>query len=56
MTFTGWTCVASAGSACGNASGTGPINELVTLLNGGTATYTVTAAIVSTATGTITKQ
>ncbi len=54
MTFTGWTCVASAGSACGNASGSGPINELVVLLLNGTATYTVTAAIAPSATGTIT--
>jgi len=53
VTFTGWTCVASAGSAC-NASGSGPINELVTLLNGGTATFTVTAAIAPGATGSIT--
>ena len=53
VTFTGWTCVASAGSACGNPSGSGPINELVTLLNGGNATYTVTAAVASGATGTI---
>ncbi len=54
MTFTGWTCVASAGSSCGNASGSGPINELVTLLVNGTATYTVTAAIAANATGSIT--
>ena len=53
VAFTGWTCVASAGSAC-NASGSGPINELVTLLNGGTATFTVTAAIAPGATGSIT--
>ncbi len=54
MAFTGWTCVASAGSACANASGSGPINELVTLLLNGTATYTVTASIAPNATGTIT--
>ena len=54
LTFTSWTCVASAGSACGNASGSGPINELVSLLNAGTATYTVIAAIAPGATGTIT--
>ena len=35
------------------ASGSGPINELVTLLNGGSATYTVTAAIAPGATGSI---
>ena len=54
MAFTGWTCVASAGSACGNANGSGPINELVTLLLNGTATYTVTAAIAPNAAGSIT--
>ncbi len=54
MAFTGWTCVASAGSACGNANGSGPINELVTLLLNGTATYTVTASIAANATGSIT--
>ncbi len=53
VTFTSWTCVASAGSACGNASGSGPINELISLLNAGTATYTVTAAVAPGATGTI---
>ena len=53
VTFTGWTCAASAGSVCGNPSGSGPINELVVLLNGGTATYTVTAAIAPGATGSI---
>ncbi|MEO8674409.1 MAG: hypothetical protein ABI569_02455 [Casimicrobiaceae bacterium] len=53
VTFTSWTCVASVGSGCGNASGSGPINELVSLLNAGTATYTVTAAIAPGATGTI---
>ena len=45
--------MASAGSACGNPSGSGPINELVSLLNAGTATYTVIAAIAPGATGTI---
>jgi len=54
MAFTAWTCVASAGSACGNANGSGPINEPVTLLLNGTATYTVTASIAPNATGTIT--
>ena len=54
VTFTGWTCVASPGSGCGTPSGSGPINELVSLLVGGTATYTVTAAIAPGATGTIT--
>ena len=43
----------SVGSSCGNASGSGPINEFVSLLNAGTATYTVSAAIAPGATGTI---
>ncbi|MCB1056373.1 MAG: DUF11 domain-containing protein [Acidobacteria bacterium] len=45
-----WTCVASAGSSC-TASGIGDINDSVNLLNGGTATYTVTCGIASSATG-----
>ena len=53
VTFTGWTCVASAGSSC-NPSGSGAINQLVTLLNGGNATFTVTALVASGATGSIT--
>lgn len=44
MTFTSWTCAASAGSAC-PASGSGPIATSVTVLNGGSVTFTVSAAI-----------
>jgi large repetitive protein len=41
-----WTCTASTGSSCGTASGTGAItNRLVDLLNGGTATFTVTGTV-----------
>jgi len=54
VTFTGWTCTATVGSACGAPSGSGNINQTVTLLNGGSATYTVTAAIAANATGSIT--
>ena len=39
-----WTAVYSAGST-GSASGSGDINSLVNLLNGGTATFTVTAPV-----------
>ncbi len=52
MTFVLWTCVASAGSSCA-ASGSGAINDAVTLLNGGTATYTVSAQIAANASGSI---
>jgi uncharacterized repeat protein (TIGR01451 family) len=44
-----WTCVASAGSSC-PAGGSGNINASVNLLNGGTATFTVMATILPTAT------
>ncbi|MEM9557602.1 MAG: hypothetical protein AAGC60_25310 [Acidobacteriota bacterium] len=48
-----WTCAASAGSSC-TAAGSGDINDTaVDLLNGGTATYTVTCDIASSATGTL---
>ncbi|MEO7432027.1 MAG: hypothetical protein ABIR62_08380 [Dokdonella sp.] len=52
VTFTSWTCTASAGSGC-PASGSGPISALVSLLNGGTATFLVDALISPAATGTI---
>jgi len=46
-----WTCAASAGSSC-PASGSGDIStSAVNLLNGGTATFTVTAPISAGATG-----
>ena len=53
VSFTGWSCVPSAGSVC-TASGSGPIGDSVTLPNGGQVTYTVTAAIAPSALGTIT--
>ena len=53
LTSVTWTCVASAGSACGAASGSGNISELVDLLPGGTVTYTVSATVSTTATGPI---
>jgi uncharacterized repeat protein (TIGR01451 family) len=52
MTFTSWTCAATAGSSC-PASGSGPIAALVSILNGGNVSFTVTAAIASSATGSI---
>jgi uncharacterized repeat protein (TIGR01451 family) len=44
--FTGatWTCTASAGSAC-PAGGSGSINASVSLLGGGTATFTATGTV-----------
>ena len=52
MTFTSWTCAATAGSNC-PASGSGPIAATVSILNAGSVTFTVTAAIASSATGSI---
>jgi len=42
----GWSCAASGGAACPNASGTGALNEtLATFPAGATVTYTVTATV-----------
>lgn len=49
-----WTCVASSGSSCGAAAGTGNISSTVSLLPGGTAAYTLTATVSAGATGTVT--
>src|SRR5262249_19040064 len=49
-----WTAVASAGSSVAAASGTGDILTTVTLLPGGTVTFTAVAQISSAATGTLT--
>ncbi len=49
-----WTCAITAGSgACGAASGTGALSTTVGLGPAATATYTITAPILSSATGTI---
>jgi uncharacterized repeat protein (TIGR01451 family) len=53
LTNASWTCVASAGSACGAPSGTGNINVLVDLLSGGNATFTLMVTASPTALGTI---
>jgi uncharacterized repeat protein (TIGR01451 family) len=46
LTGATWTCVASGGSSCGAASGSGNIaNVAVSLLNGGTATFTVVGTV-----------
>lgn len=50
-----WTCVASPGSSCGAASGSGnTINTTATLEAGDTATYTVSGTIAAGASGTLT--
>ncbi|HMZ19967.1 MAG TPA: DUF11 domain-containing protein [Blastocatellia bacterium] len=48
-----WTCTATAGSSCGTISGGGDISATVNLLSGGSATFTVTATISSTASGSL---
>ena len=52
ITGVSWTCVASAGSSC-PPSGSGSINSPVTLLPGGTATFTATGTVSAAATGTL---
>lgn len=52
ITGVNWTCIASAGSSC-PASGMGNISAPVTLLSGGTATFTATGNVSPTATGTL---
>ncbi|WP_192580597.1 DUF11 domain-containing protein [Micromonospora sp. AMSO1212t] len=49
----GWTCEASAGSTC-TASGTGNISDTVTVLAGGTLTYTITGTVPAGTTGDLT--
>ena len=49
VSFT-WTCTATGGAICPNASGTGPISETVaTFPAGGSLTYTVTALVATNA-------
>src|SRR4029077_19638710 len=54
ITAVNWTAVASAGSSVAAASGTGNILTTVTLLPGGTATFTAVATIHPAATGALT--
>ena len=54
LTNVTWTCAASVGSSCAIASGSGNLNTTVSLLAGGTATYTVNATVSGSASGTIT--
>lgn len=48
-----WTCTATVGSSCGTISGGGDISATVNLLSGGAATFTVTATISPTASGSL---
>jgi len=52
LTGAAWTCTAAAGASCA-ASGTGNVNDTVTLPAGASVTYTLTATVSSTATGTL---
>jgi len=54
-TLTGvtWNCVATLGSSCAVGAGAGNIASSVSLLAGGSATYTVNATVASTATGSL---
>lgn len=53
LTNVSWTCVASAGSGCGAASGSGSIATTANLASGGAATFTVNATVSAAATGTL---
>ena len=54
ITAASWTAVASPGSSVAVASGIGNITTAVTLLPGGTATFTAVAQISPSATGSLT--
>ena len=46
LSFTSWSCTATAGSSCGGAGGIGgPTNRSVTLAGAGTVTFTITATL-----------
>ena len=49
-----WTCTPSGGAACGSASGSGSINEMVDMPAASTVTYVVTADVAPAAQGTLT--
>ncbi len=51
-----WTCVATTGSSCGIGSGTGNIDTTVNLVNGGKATFTLTARVHPALNGTVTNE
>lgn len=53
LTGATWNCAASAGSSCDATAGTGAINTKVNLLPNGAATFTLTATILATASGSV---
>ena len=53
LTGVSWTCSASAGSSCPAAGSGNAINTTVSLLPGGTATFTVSATVAASAVGVI---
>ena len=53
LTFGAWTCAATAGSVC-PASGSGNLAAAVSLLAGGSATFTINTSVSAAASGTIT--
>jgi uncharacterized repeat protein (TIGR01451 family) len=51
LTGVTWTCTASGGSSCANATGSGNIDELVDLIPSGTATFVVVGTVALGTTG-----
>ena len=49
-----WTCAATPGATCAATTGTGSLDELVTVAPGASVTYSVTATVASAATGSFT--
>lgn len=54
ITYTSWTVAASGGATASATSGSGPLNETVSLPKGGTLVYTITAAVAPGAVGPLT--
>lgn len=54
LTFGTWSCTATGGGVCAAATGSGNLNTFADLPGGGTATYTVNAALAASASGSIT--
>ncbi len=57
LTGTIWACTVGVGDSCGGSNlGSGPISRSVTLTKGSSAVFTVSSAVLTTATGTITSK
>lgn len=54
ITYGSWTCTAAGGATCPATSGSGSLSELISLPAGGALTYTITAAVASDLTGSVT--